>query len=57
MEALLALASMSSSLREVRLAYGGPVRGSAGSVAVGLNRRDVEVVNEVLRVERGKGGG
>lgn len=52
----MGLARMSRSLRTVLLRYGGPVRGSEGNVAVGLNERDVEEVNEVLRVERGKGG-
>lgn len=53
-EALMGLARMSPSLERVVLRYGGPRRGGEGSVAVGLNERDVAEVNEVLRVERGK---
>ena len=52
----MGLARMSGSLRAVGLRYAGPVRGSVGNLAVGLNERVVGEVNEVLRVERSKGG-
>ena len=53
----MGLARMSGTLERVVLRYGGPVRGSAGNLAMGLNERDVEEVNEFLRGERGKVAG